>query len=308
MLLREACLLLGLLSVCLATTADLRQQNQGETADSELKQKAANSKLLNVKADASKYFFNVTNGDDVLALLKSSGAWKMELVQVTKTGLKSYKPKQFANMSGDLTVTGARESKDAASLVNLVITYKGAETDNFNVKSATVKLSISTSGISSVKRDYWNMLSASLTTTYALNGTDTTVTDLDVTPRAGYGPNKADVSCSNGYSVCAPLPLSWTCTDQTLKKVNNYTEGADTVILHIPGLSLKPFKSGDKSPKFGYNWDCDPLISIPIWTSLFVTLGLASILLYALVMVASIYTPSKYDDPKGPSISVPQSD
>ena len=33
--------------------------------------------------------------------------------------------KQFANMSGDLTVTGARESKDAASLVNLVITYKG---------------------------------------------------------------------------------------------------------------------------------------------------------------------------------------
>ena len=39
-------------------------------------------------------------------------------------------------------------------------------------------------------RDYWNLLSASMSVTYSLNGTAVPAVTVDVTPRTGYGPNK----------------------------------------------------------------------------------------------------------------------
>ena len=52
MLLREACLLLGLLSVCLATTADLRQQNPGgETGENQKRREKVTEIVMSKERD-----------------------------------------------------------------------------------------------------------------------------------------------------------------------------------------------------------------------------------------------------------------
>ena len=57
--------------------------------------------------------------------------------------------------------------------------------------------------------------------------------------------------------------------------------------------------------RFGENWDCDPLIPVSVWTGIFLTLILVSFLYYAIDMVTSLQTPTKFDDAKSKPISVP---
>jgi len=75
-------------------------------------------------------------------------------------------------------------------------------------------------------------------------------------------------------------------------------------------LSTKPLQLGpltkDRGEEFG--WDCDPLIPISVWVSVLITLFLASILMWGVCMLAYLNTPTKFDDPKGPSIYVPSAE
>ena len=57
--------------------------------------------------------------------------------------------------------------------------------------------------------------------------------------------------------------------------------------------------------RFSENWDCDPLIPVSVWTGIFLTLILVSFLYYAIDMVTSLQTPTKFDDAKSKPISVP---
>ena len=60
--------------------------------------------------------------------------------------------------------------------------------------------------------------------------------------------------------------------------------------------------------RFSYNWDCDPLLPLPVWVGLLVTLLLASILIWAIQMLAALQCPNKWDDPKKPGIQVAQTE
>ena len=53
--------------------------------------------------------------------------------------------------------------------------------------------------------------------------------------------------------------------------------------------------------RFGYNWDCDPLIHIFLWISLLITLILANIFLWAMSMLSALQTHNNVDDPLSPS-------
>merc|ERR1711874_220644 len=144
-----------------------------------------------------------------------------------------------------------------------------------------------------------------------LNGTDSNFT-VNLTPaKFGYSPHAPDFACTTGYGICAPLGLCWSCNDQVMKPNNVTKVGAEqmTVFLHLPGMVLEPAR-GNNTFKYGFsfNWDCDPLIPISLWASLLITLFLATILFWALFMISSLHTPNKFDDPKGPSIHVPQAD
>ena len=79
--------------------------------------------------------------------------------------------------------------------------------------------------------------------------------------------------------------------------------------------------------RFSAPWDCDPLLPLPLWVGILISLFLAAILLWAiqvsspssqppddvimclyLQMLTALQTPNKWDDPKKPGIQVAQSE
>ena len=63
------------------------------------------------------------------------------------------------------------------------------------------------------------------------------------------------------------------------------------------------------SPRFAYyNWDCDPLIPIPVWEGLLLGLFAAVVIYMAAAYITGIGTPTGWDDPTKPTISVPVTD
>ncbi|ELU03158.1 hypothetical protein CAPTEDRAFT_223026 [Capitella teleta] len=58
------------------------------------------------------------------------------------------------------------------------------------------------------------------------------------------------------------------------------------------------------SESFGYYNDCVGFFTIPIWTGIITTLLLVSILTFGVLMLLSIQTMDRFDDPKGKAITV----
>jgi len=159
------------------------------------------------------------------------------------------------------------------------------------------------------RADYWNLTSAVL----KLNGTyNTSIAyppSTDVTANFGY--TWAEPACTAPYAPCAPRGLAWTCNDQVFALTQNSLNAtcftsinATTATAHLPGFRLRlGALKNTTGEEFG--WDCEPLIPISVWASVLITIFLASILLWGVCMLAYLNTPTKFDDPKGPSIYVP---
>lgn len=62
------------------------------------------------------------------------------------------------------------------------------------------------------------------------------------------------------------------------------------------------------STNFSYASDCASFFTPAIWMGLVTVLLTLQILVYGLHMIMQINTMDRFDDPKGPSISVPQSE
>jgi len=193
-----------------------------------------------------------------------------------------------------------------------------------NMKIAFGKIVISnTSAVDSFELDiettlytnisYWAI--TSMTVSYVANvgkvrynGTDE---DIWVDKVPGHTHAFVDLNCERGFTSCAPRGLSWTCNYQDFrsKDLDNKKAGNSGADILFPGLELQPFEDkADVKERFGYNWDCDPLISIPIWTSLLIGLLLILALFWSCDMIAALQTPDRFDDPKGAPILVPNAD
>jgi hypothetical protein len=114
----------------------------------------------------------------------------------------------------------------------------------------------------------------------------------------------------NGYSVVFPPTLSFTCYEPGLfgpaTSASGYTAG-----LLFPGLQLQIGKDSEKklgSGLFGPAWDCGVVFPIGLWVGLILSLFFAIICCWGFTMLANINTMDRFDDPKGKSINVPQSD
>jgi len=259
-----------------------------------------------ILSGGNNFLYNITNGGDNLALLKTSGPIQILVVPVLEGGKLDYSKKETHIMDGKMTATGTR-NKDT---INIVMSYKptGTNKSNLTVNSATITMDISTTQ-EVFFRDYWLLKSAKLELSYKSGGKDATL-NVDVTPRYGYSSKPQDLQCGEGYSICAPKQLSWTCGSQLLQKANysQLVTGTNTALLQMPDLAFQPFLKGENKLRFGANWDCEPLIPIALWSSILITLGLAAIVVWALSMVGSIFTPSKFDDPKGPALMIAQTE
>ncbi|XP_054859959.1 V-type proton ATPase subunit S1 [Eublepharis macularius] len=117
-------------------------------------------------------------------------------------------------------------------------------------------------------------------------------------------------------------PVNFTATQITAP--SNYSFSCARVSSHpASGALLTP--SGDQrwkvlmtnfqiqsynvtGPRFSYASDCAGFFTPGIWMGLLTSLLLAAIFTYGLHMVMSLKTMDRFDDPKGPTISVPQTE
>ncbi|XP_072422620.1 V-type proton ATPase subunit S1-like [Chiloscyllium punctatum] len=65
---------------------------------------------------------------------------------------------------------------------------------------------------------------------------------------------------------------------------------------------------GVKGTQFSYASDCAGFFTPAIWMGLLTTFLMVFILTYGLHMITNLKTMDRFDDPKGPSISVPQTE
>lgn len=107
-----------------------------------------------------------------------------------------------------------------------------------------------------------------------------------------------------GYQVNAPLGLAFACDSPGMFKPTRDNTGLFGVTL--PGVKLQVFKIS--AGNFGPLWFCGELMPIGLWVGLIVSLFFALICYYGFSMLASIQTMDRFDDPKGKTIHVPQTE
>lgn len=162
---------------------------------------------------------------------------------------------------------------------------------------------------------YWNVSAMTVAVVGKMKGNcsdvgcDVNLTNnINVAPRRGYTDSPVDVNCQRNYTTCAPVNLCWTCYDHKVSGFISQDGSAKTVLaILIPGMQLQPLATNGTT-NFGYRWDCDPIWSSALWFSLLLGLFLIAILAWAIEMLVTLQTPSKFDDPKGKPLVVPLTD
>jgi len=108
-----------------------------------------------------------------------------------------------------------------------------------------------------------------------------------------------------GYGIEAPIGLSFGCGDLGVFKPKNSTMGVSVGVI-FPDLQIQVGKV--RGGKFGPVWECGVLIPIGLWVGIIISLFFAIICCWGFSMLASINTMDRFDDPKGKSINVPNTD
>ena len=121
--------------------------------------------------------------------------------------------------------------------------------------------------------------------------------------------DELEVQTKNGYKVVAPIGSSFGCYDPGMfepKKDTEQMNNAFSVGLTFPKMQLQVGKLS--RVRFGPEWTCDVMVPIGLLVGLLVTLLFASICVWGFCMLANIQTMDRFDDPRGKSIYVPQTD
>jgi V-type H+-transporting ATPase S1 subunit len=132
-------------------------------------------------------------------------------------------------------------------------------------------------------------------------------TSADVDLHSGDGTwNNHTLTLAKWIDLSVPLGKSYSCTPPL-----NYYENITTKVginLILNGVQVEAFINRDgseNSGKFSDSWDCVGFFTIGIWAGLLSTLLLVFILTIGLAMLADIKTMDRFDDPKGKTIFVP---
>lgn len=248
---------------------------------------------------APSYYYEFSDTSGVtLARLETDGPIVLDLIQNNQGTPKSVGTVNL-NVAG--TATASNVTVNGTWEVQASLTFKGVKSNDSEITETTIKLTIRAG---SPKTDYWSLSKITATVVGSFKGQTLNITDVDLSPKTSYTGREADAACENGYGICAPRWLSWTCSSQSLTPltISELTAQDISARLIFSGLQLQP--GAGKS--WGYNWDCDPLIPISLWVTLLISLLMVSILTYGIAMISSVQTPDKYDDPKGPALSIGQ--
>ncbi|XP_072345130.1 ATPase H+ transporting accessory protein 1a [Scyliorhinus torazame] len=114
----------------------------------------------------------------------------------------------------------------------------------------------------------------------------------------------------NVTQVYAPAIYSYHCKrvaqDYMSSSILPWSSSTSSWVVIFEDFQIQGF--GVKGMKFSYANDCASFFTPAIWMGLLTTLLMVFILTYGLHMITSLKTMDRFDDPKGPSISVPQTE
>ncbi|KAF7669481.1 hypothetical protein LDENG_00189700 [Lucifuga dentata] len=113
-------------------------------------------------------------------------------------------------------------------------------------------------------------------------------------------------------SIYAPVEYSYHCQSvssfqDALLVPSNTTENTSHWRLNFVDFQIQGF-SLQNGTNFSYASDCAGFFTPGIWMGLLTSLLMLLILIYGLHMILQLNTMDRFDDPKGPSISVPQTE
>ncbi|XP_037539805.1 V-type proton ATPase subunit S1b [Nematolebias whitei] len=111
-----------------------------------------------------------------------------------------------------------------------------------------------------------------------------------------YAPAEYSFHCQSVKSFPNALLIPNATTEETAQWRLNFTD------FQIQGFGLA------KGTNFSYASDCAGFFTPGIWMGLLTSLLMLLIFVYGLHMIMQLNTMDRFDDPKGPSISVPQSE
>ncbi|NP_001123842.1 V-type proton ATPase subunit S1 precursor [Xenopus tropicalis] len=114
------------------------------------------------------------------------------------------------------------------------------------------------------------------------------------------------VNAPSNYSFHCQYISSWPTFGSVLVSNTSKNSPASKWQLHIAEFQIQGFNVTGMA--FSYASDCAGFFSPGIWMGLITTLLFVFILTYGLHMVMSLKTMDRFDDPKGPSIAVPQTE
>uniref|UniRef100_A0ABM5GG65 V-type proton ATPase subunit S1-like n=1 Tax=Pogona vitticeps TaxID=103695 RepID=A0ABM5GG65_9SAUR len=120
-----------------------------------------------------------------------------------------------------------------------------------------------------------------------------------------------DVAIFNVTDISAPAEYSFHCQLVGTNALDGVTliqasdEAANWEVL-ISEFQIQAF--GVESNAFSYASDCTSFFTPGIWMGLVTSLVLLLILTYGIHMITNLTTNSRFDDPKGPALSVPQTE
>jgi len=112
-----------------------------------------------------------------------------------------------------------------------------------------------------------------------------------------------DMSYSPIYDL-TPLGYSYSCSHPDWLSAKNKTLLKSGTVPYITFTRLQLQAFGVYDGKFGYYNDCEGFFGIGIWMALISIAIMISILVFGLIMLSSITTMDRYDDPKGKTIIV----
>jgi len=149
--------------------------------------------------------------------------------------------------------------------------------------------------------DYWTLSTLNATIVGKYNGVDLPSTsERFLAPMLMSAPKKMSFHCSR----YGPLYLPKSAGEKTAQE-----KSAPTFIPSIEflGLQIQP-TIRDHNRKFGTSYDCVGFFSIGILSGIFINIFLMAILAWGLVMIMSVKTMDRFDDPKGKPISIGATD
>jgi len=105
-----------------------------------------------------------------------------------------------------------------------------------------------------------------------------------------------------------PVKMSYSCSVKRNLVSQNATSGGGSMQIILNGFQYEAFPSQLSQGKFDGAWDCVGFFTVPVWMSLITVLIFLIILFWGLWMLSDVKTMDRFDDPKGKSIVIPNTE